>query len=441
MSIDRPVVTAAELDRVVLLVDKPLSELKGTLVVHYLRFGEQAEFASAKSAAGPVPKRRTCAARDPWYDLTKLVKPGFALWPKATQYRHVAVYNPGRVVSNCRLYDIGEKNGVALEPESLTAILNSTLVALWRHFYGRYTGNEGSLDTMTIDFALLEVPDPRFATDALSARLTHAFRALSQRSLGRMVEEQLMDCHSPQKAAAIAAGQIVLPEELRRHDRHELDDAVFELLGVSDPAHRRDLVDRLYGATAAHFREIRVVEIQKMEQRAKSRSRRFSSEELASDAWDAVYYKDGPSIADWIANRPADKIPITIPLEGAPRLVDASAMFDREIVFFGKDRHAQRVVCSCRGQAELVARLAELGFRGKVSVCGTEESCRKTMAELEAQLQAAVREFETIASERVADDRKRAEIVALLMRWRIHGKPRSGARDAAEDRIGEETSH
>lgn len=65
---------------------------------------------------------------------------------------------------------------------------------------------------------------------------------MSRRTVGRLIEEQLMKCHSPERARRIAAGPLVLPDELRQADRRELDDAVFELLGVSDPAERARLV-------------------------------------------------------------------------------------------------------------------------------------------------------------------------------------------------------
>ncbi len=77
MKVDRPVVRASDLDRVVLLVSEPMDKLKAESpwVWHYLRYGMTATFASKKSKPVPVPKRSTCAARDPWYDLTGLVRP------------------------------------------------------------------------------------------------------------------------------------------------------------------------------------------------------------------------------------------------------------------------------------------------------------------------------------------------------------------------------
>ena len=49
--------------------------------------------------------------------------------------------------------------------------------------------------------------------------------------------------------------------ELRQPDRRDLDDAVFELLGVSDSGERDLLIAELYRETATYFREGRVVEI------------------------------------------------------------------------------------------------------------------------------------------------------------------------------------
>jgi hypothetical protein len=113
------------------------------------------------------------------------------------------------------------------DPRLWAGILNSTIVALWKTFYGRFTGTEGSLDTEVIDVRVLEVPDPRTAVSNTAKRICDAFEQLARRRIGRLVEEQLMECHSPDKAAAIAAGPLVMPEELRQPDRRDLDDAVF----------------------------------------------------------------------------------------------------------------------------------------------------------------------------------------------------------------------
>jgi hypothetical protein len=78
----RCVLRTSDCDRVILMVNKRQTDVSGTWVGRYLRYGETHKFASAKSKPVVVPKRTTCAARDPWYDLTKVTKPGmvFCQW-------------------------------------------------------------------------------------------------------------------------------------------------------------------------------------------------------------------------------------------------------------------------------------------------------------------------------------------------------------------------
>lgn len=386
-----------------------------------------------------MPERPSCAGRDPWYDLTKLVDPGVAFWPKSQQYRHVVAENPERLVCNCNLYDLSGDGLDRIQQRIMVAVLNSTIVALWKTFYGRYAGTEGNLKTEVVDVNLLEVPDPRAASPAIAKRIVAAFDRLTQRHSGRLVEEQLMDCHSPERAHAIASGPLVLSQELRQSGRRELDDAVFELLGVTDASQRDQLVDRLHLATAEHFRRIRVVEIQKMEQRTKSKNTRVTVAELASDVWDAAIFKNKDPLERWIALWSEPRVAFNIPAEGEPRLVAENSMFDREIVFFGTDRNAQRAVCSSRAQAELVARLAQLGFRGEIETPDVASQCSEVLSELNERVAEAQGEFETIASSRVPDEKTRDEILQLLIRWLLHGKPDSRRTDPASSGHEEST--
>ena len=288
MKVDRPEILARELDRVVLLVNKPPSALRGTCVSKYIKFGESATYASKKSKAVPVPQRTSCAARDPWYDLTKLVDPGFALWPMSQQYRHIIPGNPERLICNHNLFDLSSKHLTKTEKEVLVAVLNCTLVGLFKTFYGRFAGTEGNLKTEVIDVNLIEIPDPRGVDERIAGRLVGALRSMKRRTVGRLVDESLMDCHSYERALELAARPLALSEELRQSDRRDLDDAVFELLGVKSASERSVLVNRLHAETASHFRAIRVTEIQKLEDRAHGGGSRFSAAEQAADAWDAL---------------------------------------------------------------------------------------------------------------------------------------------------------
>jgi hypothetical protein len=438
MAVDRPTIRAKDLDRVILLVPHTLRDLRGAWVHRYVKYGEQATFASKKSKAVPVPKRSTCAARDPWYDLTGLVKPGFAFWPMAQQYRHIIPANPERLICNKRFFDVSSESLSRRERGALIAVLNSTLVGLWKNFYGRYTGTEGSLDTEVIDARMIELPDPRGIGPDLAKRLMRALRGMTSRAVGRLVEEQLMDCHSPERARRIAAGPVALSNELREPDRRELDDAVFELLGVTDSATRAELVRRLHEATALHFRNIRVVEIEKQEQRARTANRRFSVLELAADAWDAAELSDTTPIGEWVGKQPGCDCSVDIPQE-RPAEMSPSPMFDPNTVYFGRPKpgakHAAHLDCASKTHARLVVTLANAGVAGWVNLPAGEPACAALLQAVDARLLEARKRFQELAESRTADPAHQVQIVDQLMRWFALGRKDNNAPLARTNRL------
>jgi hypothetical protein len=422
MEVDRPTAHVGDLTRVVLLVSDPLDKLKvkSPWVWRYLRYGMTATFTSTKSKPVPIPKRSTCAARDPWYDLTGLVQPGIAFWPMAQQYRHIIPGNPQQLVCNHRFFNISQARLSDGESRALVAILNSTLVGLFKTFYGRYTGTEGSLDTEVIDVRLVEVPDSRGLSPQLEKRMIDALERMNRREMGRLVEEQLMDCHTPDRARRIAAGPLVLPQELHQRDRQDLDDAVFELLGVADPEERADLVGRLYEATAQHFREIRVVEIEKMQQRAKSNNQRFNVRDLAADVWDAAALDDATPLAEWVSQYRESNVLVDIP-EERPAVLSPSPMFDPDTVYFGKAREAH-VDCPSHAQAELIVRLANLGVSGKVKLPADTGPCFKLIDRVNVRLDKALARLRELAESRTGDERVREQLAEVLERWFVLGR-------------------
>ena len=171
----------------------------------------------------------------------------------------------------------------------------------------------------------------------------------------------------------MATGPLVLSSELREPDRRELDDAVFELLGVSDPNERGGLIDRLYEATARHFRDIRVVEIEKMEQRAKSHNKRFNVHDMTADIWDAAELEDATPLAEWIGRRAESDSLVVIP-EDRPAIPSTNPLFAPNRVYFGRASKTEMDYRS-REQAEMVVRLANLGISGKVKLPGNPKDC------------------------------------------------------------------
>jgi hypothetical protein len=204
MMVNRPEIRSRDVDRVVILIPDG-GAIQGTYGHKYLKYGESATYPSKKSKPVAVPFRSTCVARNPWYDLTKLVHPGFAFWPKSQQYRHIIPNNPEHLICNNNLYDLSSDDLKRREQLVLVAALNSTLIGLFKTFYGRFAGTEGNLKTEVIDVNLIEVPDPRGVSESVATRLIEAVRSMSKREVGGLVDEALMECHSYERAVELAS--------------------------------------------------------------------------------------------------------------------------------------------------------------------------------------------------------------------------------------------
>ena len=425
MKVDRPVVRAKDLDRVVVLVPSPLAAIKGTHAYRYIKYGEISTYASTKSKAVPVPQRSSCAGREPWYDLTKLVNPGFAFWPKSQQYRHIIPGNPHQIVCNCNLYDLGAADLKKKEQSVLVAILNSTVIGLFKTFYGRYAGTEGNLKTEVVDVNLIEVPDPRHVPEPIAKKLVKAFKSMCQRDVGGLLENPLKECRTYERARELASRAVVLPLELQQSDRRELDDAIFELLGVTDLNERSLWIERLYEATARHFRDVRVTEIQKMEDRRTGGNTKFAIADHAADAWDALELTDLVPLAEWVAawvatHATRDCEVVNIPTERPVHLV-RGAIFDNETVYFGKARR-QYLVCQTPGEAELVARMATLGVTGEVSVPKGQGASKKLLSLLNTRHETAKARLRELAASRSMDNETQEQVSNLLERWYVLGR-------------------
>ena len=415
-------IAAAELDRVMLAVGDTLENLRGTHVKKYLDYGAKTPFASKKSRALPVKDRSTVAARDPWYDLT-YTTPGVFFWPMAQQYRHVIPSNPEGLICNHNLFDV---HPYQLDDQAvgvLQAVVNSTLIANFKTFYGRFAGTEGNLKTEVIDVNLLEIPDPRYATPRLGAEFRRALVCLRERDTQPMVEEEFMACRSSARAAKLKESPINLPNELRMRDRRDLDLAVFELIGVADRAEREKLCDQLYFETAKHFREIRIVEIKKQEQRAKSQERGLRIEELALDVWDALTDDERLSIPEWVERNFAHDWQVTIP-DGNPKLPEEEDMLDAATVFFSTARGARatQVNCPTRAHAEVVYQLGKLGICGEISLPNPAE---RFAGDLSGRLSSIDRRVDELARSRSTDESRVEDLAALLKHWMIHGQPKN----------------
>jgi hypothetical protein len=196
------------------------------------------------------------------------------------------------------------------------------------------------------------------------------------------------------------------------------------LLGVSNGAERSALLDELYNETAAHYRRIRIMEVQKMEQRAGGRARRFTPHDLAVTIWDSLSDEEkGPPLNDWLSQQPGRSESVTIP-EGRSTAFGPDHMLHPCGVDFKVAKHTTHMDYASPEQAVLVARLASLEVRGKVRVPADAEACRRTLHELNTRLASTETRFAELAASRTGTERLQRRTAELLMQWLIHGRQR-----------------
>jgi hypothetical protein len=424
MQIDRPIVRAADLDRVALWVDRPLEELGGTYAAKYIRWGSRQTFASEKSKSVRVPERSTCAARPLWYNITG-VSTGVAFWPMSQQYRHIIPANPERLLCNHNLFYVKGNAFKESEAEALIAVLNSTLVGLIKTYYGRYAGTEGNLKTEVVDVDLMDVPDPRGVSSKVLDRLRTALRSMQEREVGRMVEEEFMACHTAEHVKELAQRPISLSQELRQPDRRELDDAVLEMLGVDDCDKRRKLLEELYLETARHYRQIRIVEVQKMEQRGRASGGKFSAADLALSIWHSLPPEvTNEPVLQWLSNVTGEKERVEVP-EGKAEPHGKSHLFEPRAVVYRSGSNRKEVVYSSIEQATLAVDLAEMGIRGHLMLPVAPMRCSEASSALKARTAQAAARFKELAGMQTGTPGLQQRTVDLLQLWFIHGRPQA----------------
>ncbi len=416
MKVDRPAVRVDEIDRFVLWCNAPLEKIKGTLVHKFITWGSSRTFASNKSKPVPIPERPGCAGRTLWYDLTGK-SPGIGFWPMTQKYRHIVPFNPDKLACNHRLFDIHPIGLTDLEAKGLMAILNSTWVGLAKHFFGRYAGTEGTLDTEIVDVHLLEVPSPKGMPVDLLTRLCAALDKLCEREVTHLVEQPFLDSTSVEEIRELQNQPLGLPLELQHADRRELDSLVFELLGGG-----KELVDLLYSSSTAYYRALRVQEVQANlnKTKLKTGNTKVSPGALAEEAWKQIDPVLHESMARWIAARVQKKKWVELP-EGEPRLPGAEHLFEATTLSFGK-KPVTRLECESREEAELLFQIAMVGVRGRVCIPEEQVEIRETLDLLRERL-ADLEESVVAAARSIAgSDKLRDQVASTLRRWGIFGK-------------------
>ena len=253
MEVKRAVVSKGDVRRMVINASVSRAQLRRTHFADYLAYAERQGWHTGSTIASRARSR-------PWYDLGLRPKSERAdmFWPKAQQYRHVVPLNGDGLVCKDRLYDIWVT--VPVDPKLLWATLNSTIVMISKHQFGRGAGIEGNLDTHVIDVNAMLVPDVRRASPEAAARAVAACERMSRRNAKRY-----------------------LYDEFTLDDRRELDDATLEILGIENPDERMALRDRLYRDVTDLQQATRKREVIAQRDRARSNRRAAATPQYVAD--------------------------------------------------------------------------------------------------------------------------------------------------------------
>ncbi|HWR77292.1 MAG TPA: N-6 DNA methylase [Thiobacillus sp.] len=396
--------------RLIFLAPSPKKSLQ-KLAKAYVAWGEEHGVHQGSTCAQRVTKEKY------WFDLTGHRR-GIAFWPKAQQYKHVIPLNSANLQANCNLYDLFPIDSV--QGKALTAVLNSTLVLLAKHQFGRPVGVEGNLKTEVVDVSMMLVPDLRNASKKLIQALEAAMDNLTTRDpLQLLSERRLRQMAFLKSAKKEELEQLPDTCELDMPDRRALDHAVLELLGIKSKKERDEWINRLYDYLRQFFEETRRKEEQAIvNKNVTKRKGAVSPQDLATQIAAELNtqepmlfrtYKDffnESGVGDgWIARE--------VPPEGLPELhVD---LHDVGLRFMRGKKQVEFMNLPSEAHAALaVAAIREMR-RETVQLPRAEMLCITLLRDYQVFLNKRNARLRDAIAERVADDDVQATVFDLLL--------------------------
>lgn len=404
------VARADDCSRQVFLAPSPKSALKSHARA-YIAWGERIGAHHGATCAQRVTKERE------WFDLTGHRR-GIAFWPKAQQYKHVIPLNSANLQANCNLYDLFPTEEI--DSMALTAILNSTLVILAKHQFGRPVGNEGNLKTEVVDVSMMLVPDLRKATRSVIAKLESSMEQLGRRNPLQLLSERRMRSMAFDKGGRSAELEELSDLcELDMPDRRELDHAVLELLGIKTKKERDEWIGKLYAYLREFFEETRrKEELAIVNKNVTKRKGAISPQDLAVQIAHELntsepqlfktyrdFFRDAGIGDKWIAKE--------VPAVGIPELhVD---MHDIGLRFMRGKKQLLFVELPSVPHAEL-AKISVTEMRREMVKLPREEChCKLLLKEYSAFLVKRDTRLRELVVERVADEEVQAKTFELLV--------------------------
>ncbi len=415
MEVDRIIVTPENCSRHILLVSKRKNALRGKYVLDYIKWGEKLGYHTGSTVAARVSENRE------WYDLTGH-KRGQLFWPKAQQYKHLVPINKHKLISNCNLYDVFTDDEVDL----LGGVLNSTWTILSKIQFGRPVGVEGNLKTEVIDVKMMLVPDPAKGTIEARRKVVNAFNKLKKRKSFFLLSEQRLR-EMAYKAKGISDQLHTLSDlsELDLPDRHELDDAVLQLMGVSNKTERTSLIKQLYAYLQELFEWIRQKEEKAIKnKKIAKRTRPASPNEIAMQIYNEIQEvqphllrRYDPDFLD--SSKPFDVF--DLPVKGMP--TEYRDMFNEHGVAFKKGKKLLTLIKTViPEQDKLLTLIAATNIRGLVRVPHEADDCIALLTKYQKFLSEQKSRVQELVASRTADEDLQEKIIEPLLLYLIHGE-------------------
>lgn len=200
-------------------VNKPRIKLKATNALEYIQYGESKSIKITRgSRKGEVIKGYQNipsfkGKKQPWYTIRPR-KPAPIIVPDLMWERNFAAWNRAKTLTIHAFYEITPNDKT--DTLTLLGILNSSLIALFEEIWGRKALGEGAIRMMAHEWLSLPIPDPHKMSPRKKKKIEKSFLEL---------------------ATTIRKGEEAKAEQ---DARVQLDDAVFDALGIS-PKERRQV--------------------------------------------------------------------------------------------------------------------------------------------------------------------------------------------------------
>ena len=217
------IISSKDLKNNVFLCKETRSSLKGTNALKYINAGERREVtiergtSKGKTVVG-IHKLETLKNRKEWWNLGDK-KPSQINCNYLVNDLMRCYYSREGIFANDNFQQVHSKGN----SKTLSAILNSTIFALFTNIQGRANFGGGLMKMQTYEIRNILIPNPTCLDKTVSLRVQKIFENLGSREFNTLFEE-----------CGISLDQPIRDQEPKPlDDRKKLDDQIFDTLGLT----------------------------------------------------------------------------------------------------------------------------------------------------------------------------------------------------------------